>query len=148
MARCSGVRAAVAGPDWNGRTALRNIPKGPSASRPRAVRTKPGSAALAVTPVPLSRSLSSRVNKMVSSLVVVYVRRWWKLRPVARSSKSMPLTWWCLEDATVTMRGGAEDRRRSPSSRVSKNGGATSLGSDALRARRDSPPLRDAHGPG
>jgi hypothetical protein len=40
------------------------------ASRPKPVRTTPGCAQLAVTPVPSSLRASSRVNRMLASLLL------------------------------------------------------------------------------
>ena len=64
------VPAPRCGDSMNGRASITPARIGSRASRPNRVRTMPGCAQLAVTPVPFSLRASSRVNKMLASLLL------------------------------------------------------------------------------
>ena len=69
------VSAPRSGERKNGRASI--VPSRSSGlpSRPNPVRTTPGCAQLAVTPVPSSLRASSRVNRMFASLLLAYERQ-------------------------------------------------------------------------
>jgi hypothetical protein len=64
------VSAPRSGDSMNGRTSVMPSRISGPASRPKRVRTTPGCAQLAVTPVPSSLRASSRVNRILASLLL------------------------------------------------------------------------------
>lgn len=64
------VSAPRSGDSMNGRAIVMPSLSNGLDSRPKPVRTTPGCAQLAVTPVPSSLRASSRVNKMLASLLL------------------------------------------------------------------------------
>src|SRR6185312_14057103 len=88
---------------------------------PNPVRTTPGCAQLAVTPVPSSLRASSRVNRMFASLLLAYERQ--LSQPCSRlGSPRSSLAAECASEVTVTTRAGADPVSFGTSRLVSRNG--------------------------